>query len=81
MGLCNRESTYVVTASVVVGDGLSGLGEGENGGGAILHETEAEVEDTEGEAFEVGGVCGSGEVGGLGGDNWEKQREDDEGRV
>lgn len=64
------------------GDGLGVLGQGENRGGAVLYEPKAEGEDAEGVAMvESGRVGGSGEVGGLGGDGWEKEAEDDEGIV
>lgn len=44
-GFCDRERTYVVVAAGVESDGLSCNGQGEYGGGAVLHATEAEVED------------------------------------
>ena len=64
------------------GDGLGVLGEGQNGGSAVLYQAKAEGEDAEGVTMEeTGRVEGSGEVSGLGGDSWEKEGEDDEWAV
>lgn len=41
----DRETTIIAGAGVVEGHGLRELGQGEDGGGAVLHEAEAEVED------------------------------------
>lgn len=55
------------------GNGLGFLGKSENCGGAIFYEAETKVEDAEGVTLvERGGVGGGGEVGGLGGDDWEE---------
>lgn len=62
------------------GNGLGFLGKGENGGGAIWYKAETKAEDAEGITLvQSGGVGGGGEVGGLGGDGWEKEGENDEG--
>lgn len=56
MGPRSGETTYIIAASVVEGYGLSGLGESEDGCGAILRKTEAKGEDAQRSTFEVGGI-------------------------
>lgn len=68
---------------MVEGDGPRGLGQREDGGGAVLHDAEAQGEDAEGGAFEGDGVGGDRVVGGLGGGEGEEKEEgeEDEGGV
>lgn len=63
---------------MVEGDGLRGLGQREDGRGAVLHEAEAQGEDVQGVAFEGDGVGGSGVVGGLGGGEGKEKEEGEE---